>query len=135
MSRAAFVRMISADEGCRLLPYEDTRGVLSIGYGRNLRDRGITAEEAAHLRDNDIRNAEHDAEAFPWFKGLSEHRQLVILSMLYQLGLPKFLQFKRMIDAMQRFDYEMAADEMQRSAWATQTPARVQRLTQMMREG
>ena len=41
-------------EGLRLKPYRDTMGNWTIGYGRNLDERGITEEEAKIMLDYDI---------------------------------------------------------------------------------
>jgi lysozyme len=38
----------------RLRAYRDTVGKLTIGYGRNLDDRGISEDEAGFMLDNDI---------------------------------------------------------------------------------
>ena len=135
MNRADFAALIARDEGCRLRLYADSLGVPTIGYGRNLRDKGISPSEAALLRDHDMDDAEREAAAFPWFASLSERRQLVVLSMLYNLGLPRFVGFRRMIAALQRFDYQTAADEMLDSVWARQVKARADRLAMMMRDG
>lgn len=42
------------DEGLRLKPYHCTAGKLTIGYGRNLDDNGISEEEALSMLRNDI---------------------------------------------------------------------------------
>lgn len=133
--RDQFRVLIGTDEGCRLTVYLDTRGVPTIGYGRNLRDKGISPAEAAYLRDNDIADAERDCQTLPWFGGLSDARQLVILSMVYNMGLGTVQTFRRMIAALQRFDYDSAADEMLLSEWAHQVGARAHRLAEMMRHG
>lgn len=135
MSRADFVRLIGADEGCRLKPYRDIKGVLTIGYGRNLEENGIRPSEAAMMRDNDIAEVEAEAAKFPYFAGLSPNRQLVILSLLYNLGATKFRGFKRFGAAMLRFDYETAADEILDSDAARDLPQRYGRLADMMRHG
>jgi lysozyme len=55
--------------------------------------------------------------------------------MLFNLGLRDFVGFKRMIAAIQRKDYESAADEMTLSRWAKQVGDRDLVLCQMMRSG
>ena len=50
----SMIGMLKRHEGLRLKPYQDTIGKLTIGYGRNLDDRGISKEEAEYLLRNDI---------------------------------------------------------------------------------
>ena len=38
----------------RLMPYHDSVGKLTIGYGRNIEDTGVTPEEALYLLQNDL---------------------------------------------------------------------------------
>ncbi len=131
----ALLARLKADEGLRLFPYTDTVGKLTIGYGRNLSDKGISQIEAEYLLENDLEAAERDCQAFPWFAGLSEARQIVIVSMVFNLGLVGFQKFHHLIAAMQRMDYDTASEEMLRSKWADQVKGRAVRLAQMMQQG
>jgi len=126
--------LIAQHEGCKLKPYEDTLGVLTIGYGRNL-TRGISRDEAEMLMRNDLRSVRTAADKFEWFPGLSEVRQAVVLDMHYQLGGRGFRKFKKLRRAIDASDWPTAADEMLDSTWAReQTPTRAKRLAKMMRE-
>ena len=126
--------LIAQHEGCKLKPYEDTLGVLTIGYGRNL-TRGISRDEAEMLMRNDLRSVRLSAENFDWFAELSEVRQAVVLDMHYQLGARGFRKFKKLRRAIDASDWSTAADEMLDSTWAReQTRTRAKRLARMMRE-
>jgi lysozyme len=46
--------VLKRDEGLRLKPYQDTVGKWTIGYGRNLDDRGISKYEAEAMLRNDV---------------------------------------------------------------------------------
>lgn len=123
------------DEGLNLKAYKDTVGKLTIGCGRNLDDIGISVDEAMSMLESDIAKATRQADAaFPWFKTLSEIRQWVVLSMIFNMGISKFLDFRGMIAAIQKQDFGRAADEMMNSLWATQVKGRAERLSKMMRE-
>lgn len=75
-------------------------------------------------------------QAFPWFADLDEIRQRVIANMAYQMGIAGVQGFHHMVDAIERKDYDAAADAMADSAWAkTQSPQRAERLIIMMRTG
>ncbi|WP_457755170.1 glycoside hydrolase family protein [Thermovibrio ammonificans] len=130
--------MLLIDEGLRLKPYRDTVGKLTIGVGRNLDDVGITEEEALYLLENDIQRAVKDAtEIFgttTWLS-LDEIRQAVIIDMLFNLGKPRFLTFRKFIQAVKEGDFERASKEMLNSRWARQVGKRAERLAYMMRRG
>ena len=134
--RKRLLAQLHTDEGLRLKPYRDTVGKLTIGYGRNLDDRGITQHEAEALLVNDLRYAEAEIErAFSWFTGLGSVRQAVLLNMAFNLGVPRLLGFNRMIDALQRHAWDEAAVEMLDSKWSRQVGERSTRLAQQMRSG
>jgi lysozyme len=133
-------------EGLRLVVYDDktgeplrpgmvVKGNPTIGFGRALNVNGISMAEAHYLLDNDITRATKDAQNFSWFWELNDARQEVVIEMLFNLGLRDFVGFKRMIAAIQRKDYESAADEMTLSRWAKQVGDRDLVLCQMMRSG
>ncbi len=121
-------------EGMKLYPYPDCVGKLTIGVGRNLADVGISANEAEILLDNDIERCIACAEAaFDWFYRISPVRQDVIISMIFNLGIHGFLGFKKTIQAISIFDYELASKEMLDSKWASQVGKRAYELSEMMR--
>lgn len=126
---------VAEDEGLRLKLYRDSVGLGSIGFGRNLIDVGISQDEANYLRANDCDRARTDAQKLPWFRFINDARQLVILSMLYQLGLPRFLQFSKTIAAIEAGDYMGASQEMMNSFWAKQCPNRAKKLSGYMATG
>lgn len=129
-----------AEEGEVLHAYEDHLGYLTIGVGRLIDKRrggGITREESRYLLRNDItRIAAELRSRFPWFHLLDDVRQSVLVCMAFQLGVNGVANFKRMIAALIARDYAAAAREMLDSNWAkVQTPARAQRMAEMMRTG
>ena len=129
---------LKEDEGLRLKPYRCPAGRLSIGYGRNLEDVGITLDEARVLLRNDITRVLVECRAQDWWEQLEREpvRARVILNMAFNLGLPRLLGFRRMIAAIRRQDWDAAADEMLDSKWAREdVPKRAEKLAQMMREG
>lgn len=124
------------DEGCKLKPYRDTVGKLTIGYGRNLDDVGISALEAEVLLDHDLATAEQECrKAFPWFADLNDVRQRVLVNMAFNLGLPKLQGFTKTLACIADRDYERAAANMLASKWAAQVKSRAVRLARMMRDG
>ena len=70
-------------EGLRLKPYRCTAGKLTIGYGRNLDDRGISKKEAYAMLEKDILDCEKWLidEIPEIYNKLDEVRQSVLLNM------------------------------------------------------
>jgi lysozyme len=136
-------RLLSVDkarlklhEGLRLKPYRDTVGKLTIGYGRNLTDRGLTEAEAEFLLDNDIKShSEELAKALPWLVNLDPARQAVLVDMAFNLGVPGLLKFKNTLRAVREGRFEDAAKGMLASKWARQVKGRAVRLAEAMKTG
>ncbi|GAB6191135.1 glycoside hydrolase family protein [Desulfocastanea catecholica] len=129
-------KMLIRHEGLRLQPYRCPAGKLTIGVGHNLDDNGISKEIAMVILQHDI--AEHMAElnaAFPWIRSLNYARQDAMVDMAFNLGLPRFAKFKKMLAAMEAGDYATAHDEMLDSKWARQVGGRAQELARMTLTG
>jgi len=123
-------------EGLRLKPYIDTVGKLTVGYGRNLDDVGISEQEAEMMLRQDIYTATAEArEAFPWVSDISPIRQDVIYNMSFNMGMPKLKKFKNMIAALEHRDFGEAAKQMLDSRWAKQVGSRATELAEIMRSG
>ena len=123
--------LIKKHEGFRGMPYEDSLGFPTIGYGTKL---PITKEEAEILlkhrldiKIQEITNYE------PFYLELPPKAQKVIANMAYQLGVGGVMKFKKMWEALKNEDYKTAADEMLNSKWARQTPNRANELSEIMR--
>ena len=128
--------MIKNDEGLELKVYRCPANKLSIGYGRNLEDRGITEEEADYLLSNDIRSIRKELfDSKINFEKLNNARQSVLINMAYQMGINGLFKFKKMFSALSNQDYSLASLEMLDSKWAKQTPARAERLSSLMLKG
>lgn len=128
--------LLKKHEGYSPKPYVDSVGKLTIGYGRNLDDVGIYADEAELMLENDIEIAIREAyKIFPEFISYKPERQEVIVNMLFNLGATKFLTFARFIEAVKNRDWDKAADEMLDSKWCGQVGNRCFELEKIMREG
>lgn len=128
--------LIKADEGWSATPYKDTEGILTIGFGTNI--TRITREEGEALLDLRLKKViEFDLIALDpeEIAPLNEARQIVYISMLYNLGLGRFCGFKRMRKAVKEENWEDAAKEMLDSKWHRQVGKRAERLAAIMRSG
>jgi len=129
-------KLIKLHEGLKLKPYECPSGYITIGYGRNIQQNGITLAEAEMLLDNDIERVITELEKWlSVFNELSENRKAALIDMSYNLGFNKLFQFRRFLAALQKKDFELAAKEMLDSKWAAQVGNRATVLANMMKEG
>jgi lysozyme len=123
-------------EGLRLAPYSDTVGKITIGYGRNLTDNGITPKEAEAMLDHDARNAWSDCEKYIHaFDDLDSPRKVVVANMMFNLGATRLLKFSNFITALSLGDFVTAAAEMRNSAWYRQVGTRGEELEMRMFKG
>lgn len=127
---------IERHEGIRLKPYRCSKGVLTIGIGRNLEDVGITEDEARYLFKNDINRCIDEVwNNIPAAKNLNPARFAVLVNMCFNLGINGLLGFRRMLSALSDGDYRSAAAEMINSKWASQVSNRAKELSKQMVTG
>jgi len=152
-----FVNKLIAHEGLRLQVYKDTLGIDTIGIGRNLEDRGITKEEldwmdipnmdaiyeygiteadAMYLAKNDVQIVEEElVRAHPCVDKLDAVRQLVLMDMAFNMGVPRLRKFQKMWNAVHEKKFDIAAKEMLDSRWAIQVKSRSTKLAHAMHHG
>ena len=131
------IESIKKNEGCRLHPYLCTAHKITIGWGRNLTDVGISHAEAELLLKADIARVIEDFYRLPIeaIQNCNANRRRVLCEMIFNLGLTGVLGFQKMLAAIEAGDFKTAADEMLSSLWAEQVGTRAQLMAQTMREG
>ena len=156
-NRQDLIDKLVVSEGLRLQVYKDTLGIDTIGIGRNLEDRGITKEElewmdipnidvvyemgiteadAVYLAENDVQIVEEElVRAHPCVDSLDAVRQLIVIDMAFNMGVPRLNKFKMMWAAIHDEDYPTAAKEMLNSRWANQVKGRATKLANAMHNG
>jgi len=131
------------DEDEVLHLYYDSVGKPTIGVGCNLdvrvpndlcREITITAMGSRRLLELRAAQAVNDvAEHIPWSSTLDEARRGVLVNMVFNMGIGGVLRFRKMLDALEVFDFVSAAAEMRQSVWYQQVGDRAKRLeTQML---
>ena len=136
--------------------YEDHLGINTVGIGRNLEDRGITdgellfinkkiedvyekgltEEEAYYHCMNDIAIVEKELLANKSIVNqLTDVRQMILVDMAFNMGVPRLMQFKNMWMAIEKVNYPLACLEMLDSKWANQVGNRAVRLSEAMKTG
>jgi lysozyme len=113
------------NEGFRERPYQDTKGVWTIGHGLTY----ITKQESQEIVIK--RLLEIRRELYPKIFLLSPVRQDIIVEMAYQMGMAGIYKFKNMWEAIDRRDINGAAKEMLDSQWArSDSPARAHEMAE-----
>ena len=126
--------MIRRHEGYSTKVYLDTVGVPTGGYGHAfLPGSPIPPHIADQFLWLDIKQAMEDCDSFNLH--LDDTRRGVIVNMLFNLGKPKFRQFRKLIAALKDGDYDKAALEMLDSKWASQVKTRAVELANIMKTG
>ncbi len=129
-------KLLEHQEGLCLKAYKDSTGHLTIGYGREIQNHGITESEAYHLLSNDIVRCYKELFAkLPWYNTLDDVRQLALLSMVFNLGIDGLLKFERMLAHLKAHDYQMAGAEALDSLWARQVGRRALETANMFING
>jgi len=124
--------LIAEHEGKSLTMYTDTVGVPTIGYGHNLQTP-ISEHAAKVILADDVKVAidELDDRMY-WWRDLPDPAQLVLASMVFNLGWPRFSRFKKLIAALEDRDFNEAAAQMEDSLWYQQIKTRGPALKQLM---
>jgi len=127
------LKLLKLHEGYRQYPYTDSLGIVTIGYGRNLESRGLTESEATYLLEQDIDQAEEYLhKGYDYYYDLSGERKAVLIDMMVNLGATRLRSFRKMHEALEDQDYEVAALEMLDSKWARQVGTRAITLSKIM---
>lgn len=138
--KAELTKQLKLDEGQKAHAYQDHLGFWTIGIGRLVDARkpgsGLRDVEIAFMLNNDLDDRLTAlSKRLPWFDDLDDARKGVLVNMSFQLGVEGLLGFKNTLRLVGDGKYAEAADNMLKSLWARQTPARAQRMAEQMRSG
>ena len=124
----SLIETIKQEEGFRAKTYQDSEGVLTIGYGMNLSE-GITRAEADWILRSRLDHATHCLERNwkPYYR-MQQWTRDALSDMAYQLGCAGVLRFKKMLSALDQGECAAAQDQALDSDWSRETPARAHRV-------
>lgn len=123
-------------EGYRTHLYEDTAGILTIGVGYNIEEKGLPDYIIKLLLNDSIKEARSELDRVkPDWKRYSKSRQEVLVNMMFNLGAPRLLNFKRFWKALECNDFNTASLEMLNSKWSKQVGNRSIELAKRMAAG
>jgi lysozyme len=133
------IEMLKRHEGVETHAYKCTANKTTIGVGRNIDPEGgigLTMPEIEYLLQNDVDRVEAElVGALPWVEHVEWERMDALVNICFNLGLPRFLKFKKAIAAAEDQDWELSADEFLDSRWATQVGQRAVEVTTLLRTG
>jgi lysozyme len=141
---------LEAQEGVRLKPYRDSRGVWTIGVGHDLQVDPTLYPQLAHLIVVGITQAQCDSllaadighvtsqfgVLIPWWQTLAPLRADVLVNIAFNVGVGEFMTWHHTLDYAQAGLWISCGDEIEATEpWASQVGARAQILGAQMRTG
>lgn len=130
--------LLEQDEGCVYAVYLDHLGLASTGVGHLIvKDDAeygwpvgapVSEERVAELFEQDVQVAINDARwLHPELDDMTEDAQITIISLAFQLGMPRYSKFVKHHAAIELRRWEEAAAELRDSKLYRQTPQRTER--------
>jgi lysozyme len=129
-------------------------GKMTIGYGRNIDDNPLDAEEQRHLGcgpkgpnpiskkdaeyllQSDINKCINDLDKrFPWWKNLDGEHQFIMIDMAFNCGIGGLSKHKTMLQCMKEGKFDEAAEAMRNTKYFRQVGNRSARNYVLMRTG
>ena len=139
MNVARLSDRIKAAEGFRSKLYNCPAGHLTIGYGHNIEEHGISQHVAEVIFRGDLQISieETEAEWVEIWPTLSDARQEVLVDMMFNMGKPTFnrRRWPKFTAALAAHDYVEAEAQMIDSKWHRDVKTRALELERLMREG
>lgn len=124
---------LKMEEGLRRLPYKDSRGFWTFGYGHNMETTPVSEAACAFILMEDIENAENELiRTFPVYLKQSDVRKSVLIDMMFNMGPKALAEFETFLRYLSAEMYDLAAKDMLTSEWAKEIGHRAQVLSQMM---
>ena len=139
MNNDKLIEMLKIHEGVETHAYKCSASKITIGVGRNIDPEGgigLQEDEIDYLLQNDIDRiiTELDFE-YGWFSELNEARQDAMIDISFNLGQTRLRKFKKALTAMEKSDWDTAANEFMDSKWSKQVGNRAKELTEIIRNG
>ena len=125
----SLIEDIKTEEGFNGMPYTCSEGFLTCGYGTRL---PLSKEESELILEYRLKIMKSQLTGYLYNLDIKQEAWDILFNMTYQLGARGFVNFKKMIKALEKQDYKTAAKEGLDSLWAKQTPNRAKRLMDRM---
>lgn len=132
-------KMLLIDEGKRLKVYRDSKGIPTIGIGRNLEARGISESECNFMVINDINQTIEDFETTftkETRKRLSQNQQMGLMNLIFNMGKDGFQRsFPNTIARIENGQMTEAIKTLSKSKWSRDVgPYRTNRVLALLQD-
>ena len=134
--------MLERHEGSRNIPYQDSKGIWTVGVGHNM-SGPLSAYVITRIFEEDMTVVIDElTDNFQWFPGLNDARQGALIDLAFNMGMPTLLTFKKTLGYLSAGDYDDAAEELLRgtapggiSWYYHDVGARAEEISHMIRTG
>ena len=125
---------IKESEGFRSRVYKDTLQIDTIRFGFAIKDLHLDEDIATMILERKIAELRIRVNnKFPFITDMPKDVQDVLIEMCCQLGVNGVSKFRKTIKHLQDHNFKEAAIEMLDSKWATQTPNRAKKLSDVVK--
>ena len=131
------IKQIKEHEGLVLKPYKCPVGKLTIGYGHNIEDNGLSKSACEYILIEDIEEAKRNLYAIftrDFFDSLSNNQKIALVDMMFNLGMSRFLTFKKFILAVKNKDFIKASAEIINSRAYQKNKSRYKKLSEQIKK-
>lgn len=147
-NQALLEKDLIVDEGLRFSPYDDTRGIPTVGIGHNLRasplsgvSYPLTQAQVDAIFNRDIAKTLASLDArLPWWSTKPEPVARCIANMAFNMGVGTsgppatgLMQFTNTLHLLQTDQFKAAADALDHSLWDRQVHGRADRIEAILR--
>jgi len=134
MNEEELKNMIKSHEGFKPYVYYDSLGFPTGGYGHAFLEKSPISHDVAELLFEEDFNV--SVKSYNKLKlDLDPVRRAVVIDMLFNLGLPRFRKFKKLLKALRKKNWTEASKEMRDSLWFEQVGWRAKKLCEMIENG
>ena len=128
------IETIKKHEGFSSIPYTDSKGYPTIGYGTKL---GISKEEAEWLLKHRLKGMVLKVDYRLKLEDInvSDNVKQALYNMAYNLGVDGLFKFKKMLQALKYKNYELASKEALDSKWAKEVGSRAIEIADIIKKG
>jgi lysozyme len=142
----SIAKLLMFEEGFRADAYYCSEGYPTIGIGWKIGSKDQSLDDFEVMRISEgaaLAQCQYTCDVIKnllsqiirGWKELSDARQAILISMVYQMGLSGVMKFKKMIAAIEDDDFAEASNQGMDSIWAEQTPERAYRHMRVMLAG
>jgi len=142
------IPILNYEEGYREKPYLDTLGYPTVAGGIKIGPQGASLANYTFsvpraigdawkqvIVNNTIAEMQNYQNIAAALKQCNPAREDILISMAYQMGVPKLSKFAKALLFISNADFINGSKEMLDSLWARQTSARARRHAEVMRTG